>query len=204
MKVIDLTLPIKDILQPDDQAKQHGITMSWLHIHSHAGTHMDAPLHFLPSGHSMETMPLEKCVGPAIVVDMTHKEWNSIITVDDLLPYADQIGQGSRVLIRTDWDQHYGQEHYESMFPRIGVDSAEWLAARGIVLIGVEHPSVAALNSIEELTAVHHAFLKHNIVIVEGLAGLRHLPARVTFVALPLKLVGGDGTPTRAVALIDD
>ncbi len=73
--------------------------MNWLHVHSHAGTHMDAPLHFLPDGHLMETMPLEKCVGSAIVIDMTHKAWNSIITVDDLLPYAWQITEGSRVLI---------------------------------------------------------------------------------------------------------
>lgn len=210
MKVYDLTLPIsgkEEIAQvkPDNQAIQHGITMSWLHFHSHSGTHMDAPKHFLPGGNTLENMPLEKCLGPAIVCDLSHKAPDSFITIEDLAPWKDKIGPRSRVLIRTDWSKRANEPNFMTEFPRIHVDCAQWLADRGIWLIGIEHQSVAKLDSMQELTEVHHAFLKSEVVIIEGLANLRDLPQEdVMFAALPLKIIGGDGVPTRAVGWIEE
>ena len=208
MNVFDLSLPISGVeakarIEPDPKRLEQGITMSWLHLHSHSGTHMDAPLHFLPEASTLDKMPLQKCVGPALVCDLSHKTPDSFITVEDLAPYAAKIGHRSRVLLRTDWDLHYGTERYSTHFPRIRVDCAEWLAQRGIWLIGVEHPSVAKLGDVQELTEVHHAFLREEIVIVESLANLRQPPENVMFCALPLKIVGGDGTPTRAIAWVE-
>jgi kynurenine formamidase len=81
---------------------------------------------------------------------------------------------------------------------------AEWLAERKIAMLGVEPPSVADVNNKEELTMVHQALLGAEIVIVEGLANLDALERDVvTFIALPLKLEGGDGSPVRAIAIED-
>ena len=208
MKIYDLTLPITGNdenaqVTPDHQFIKNGITMSTLTLHSHYGTHMDAPLHFLLDGNTLDNMPLEKCLGPAIVCDLTHKSPDSFITVEDLHPWADRIGYGSRVLLRTDWSKRVNDPNFMTEFPRIHADCAQWLADKGIWLIGIEHQSVAKLSSMQELTEVHHAFLKSEVVIVEGLANLRDLPQEdVMFSALPLKIVGGDGIPCRAVAWV--
>ena len=77
----------------------------------------------------------------------------------------------------------------------------EWLVDRGVWLVGLEMPSVASLQDKEELTTVHQILLRGEVVIVECLANLDKLPPEVTFVALPLKIESGDGSPIRAIAI---
>jgi kynurenine formamidase len=181
--------------------KRYNTTM--LHLYSHTGTHVDAPLHFIDEGKGMEAVDLHKCVGPALVIDLSHKAPSSFITPEDLQPYAERITAGSRLLLRTDWDLRAEHDDYRTHFPRISLALAAWLAARAIWLLGVETPSVASLlpDNREELIAVHSALLGAEIVIVESLARLRDLRgAEVEFIALPLKLAGIDGSPVRAVA----
>ena len=171
-----------------------------LHLYSHAGTHMDAPRHFLADGETIDHLPLEKCVGEALVIDLSHKEPHSLITVADLGAAASQIGRGSRLLLRTDWDQHAALADYRTSFPRISLELAQWLVEKGIWLLGLETPSVASLQDREELSLIHRVLLAGEIVIVESLSNLRQLPSTVHFIALPLKIAGGDGSPVRAVA----
>jgi len=173
-----------------------------LHLYSHAGTHMDAPYHFVQEGKTLENLVLEKCVGPAHVIDLTFVKPRDVITVEHLAPYAEKIGPGARVLLKTGWSTHADSPEYRSHLPRVSLPLAEWLAEREIALLGVEPPSVADVNNKEELMAVHQALLRAEIVIVEGLANLDALrQEEVTFIALPLKLQGGDGSPVRAIAI---
>lgn len=207
MEVIDLSLTFKRGLrgfdiQPQSSLAEGKYNTTNLSIYSHAGTHMDAPLHFIDGGGTVDALPPEKCIGAALVVDLSFKEPGSLIDVADLGPAAQKIGRGARVLLRTDWDLHAELEDYRRSFPRISLELAEWFVARGVWLVGVESPSVAALQNMEELTRVHLALLENDIVIVEGLANLRLLPPEVYFIALPLKIDGGDGSPVRAVAIV--
>ena len=158
---------------------------------------MDAPRHFLDDGRTIDRLDLRKCVGPAHVIDLSHKEPSSLITVDDLAPHAGSIDAGSRLLLRTDWSLHAEMDDYRTSFPRISPELAQWLVERGVWLVGLEMPSVASLQDKEELTIVHQILLRGEVVIVECLANLDKLPAEVTFVALPLKIESGDGSPTR-------
>ena len=107
-------------------------------------------------------------------------------------------------MLRTDWDLHAELPDYRTSFPRISVELAEWLVAQGVWLVGLEMPSVASLQDKEELTVVHQTLLRGEVVIVECLANLRMLPEVVTFIALPLKIENGDGSPIRAIALVED
>lgn len=203
---VDLTLTVYDGLrgveiQPCTRLEQAGFNTTNLMLYSHSGTHMDAPLHFLADGDTIDHTPLSKCCGTAVVIDLSHKQPNSFITIADLRPYQDKVQAGSRLLLRTDWDLHAEASDYRTSFPRISIELAHWLAERGVWLIGLETPSVASLQDKEELTAVHQALLSHDIVIVESLTNLRELPEEVIFVALPLKILGGDGSPVRAMAL---
>jgi kynurenine formamidase len=183
---------------------EQGYNTLRLHLYSHAGTHLDAPYHFLDGGPTLDELVLEKCVGPALVIDLTFIEPHGLITVEHLAPYADKIGPGARLLLQTGWSAHLGQPDYRTHAPRVSLELAEWLAQRQIALLGVEPSAVADLNNREELISVHHALLKAGIVIVEGLANLDALQRdEVTFIALPLKVERGDGSPVRAIAIED-
>ena len=96
---------------------------------------------------------------------------------------------------------------YRTHFPRVSLELAAWLVERDVWLLGVQSPSVASLRpeDVQELIDVHQTLLNAEMVIVEGLANL-HLIDReeVQFVALPLKLDGIDGSPTRPIAIIID
>ena len=208
MNFVDLTLTAYDGMR-GVHIEQHttiagkGFNTTNLHLYSHSGTHMDAPLHFVAGGDTIDHTPIEKCVGTAVTIDLSHKTPNSFITIEDLHPYHKKIHAGSRLLLRTDWDLHAEEPDYRTSFPRISIELADWLGEQGVWLVGLESPSVASLQDIEELTAVHQSLLRKKIVIVESLANLRALPEEVFFIALPLKIQGGDGSPVRAVAILN-
>jgi kynurenine formamidase len=209
-RIVDLTLTMRPGMRGVDfDAKStidgKGWNTTLLHLYSHAGTHMDAPYHFVAQGDTLENLVLEKCIGRARVVDLTFVKPRDLITVEHLAPYAEKIGAGSRILLKTGWSIRADSPEYRSHLPRVSLPLAKWLAERQIALLGVEPPSVADVNSKEELTAVHQALLGAEIVIVEGLANLDALrQEEVTFIALPLKLEGGDGSPVRAIAVEDE
>jgi kynurenine formamidase len=206
-RVVDLSLAYRHgmhgvELYPQARFAERGVNTTNLALYSHAGTHLDAPFHFLDGALTVDQLDLGKCVGPALVIDLSHKPERSLITVDDLGSAVEEIGPGSRVLLRTDWDTHADEPDYRTSFPRIALGLAEWLVGRGVWLLGIEAPSVASLQDREELTAVHRALLRGEIVIVESLGNLRELREQsVFFVALPLKIEGCDGSPVRAVAI---
>jgi kynurenine formamidase len=182
-----------------------GWNTTLLHLYSHAGTHLDAPRHFLEQGEILDELALDKCVGSALVIDLKFLGPRELITVEHLAPYAEEIVPGARLLLKTGWGDRVDSTDYRDRLPRVSLKLAEWLAARRIALLGVEPPSVADINNPEELKVIHRALLGAGIVIVEGLTNLDALQKKeVTFIALPLKLEGGDGSPVRAIAIEND
>jgi kynurenine formamidase len=206
-RIVDLTLTMRPGMhgvdfEPNTTIAGEGWRTTMLHLYSHAGTHLDAPCHFNDQGGTLETLMLEKCVGPARVIDLTFLKPRDLITVEHLAPYAEKIGPGARLLLRTGWSAHADLPDYRTHLPRVSLPLAKWLAEHRIALLGVEPPSVADVNDKEEVMAVHQTLLGAEIVIVEGLANLDALQQEeVIFIALPLKLEGGDGSPVRAIAI---
>mgnify|MGYP003956651123 CR=1 FL=1 len=80
-----------------------------LHVHSHATTHLDAPRHFIDQGETADQLNLQKCIGPARVIDVGQVAANSLIHPIDLGDYVDQIQPGDRVILKTGWSQRAGQ-----------------------------------------------------------------------------------------------
>jgi len=206
-RIIDLSLPLQPgmrgvEIETAKTIEKNGWNATTLKLYSHCGTHMDAPRHFLPGGRTVDELSLDACVGPALVLNLTPVEPRELITIERLAPWKERISPGSRILLRTDWGKRAGTEAYRNELPRIHVELARWLVRKGIALLGVEPPSVADVGNREELTAVHGVLLEGGVVIVEGLVNLDQLHLdRVEFIALPLKVVAGDGTPVRAVAV---
>lgn len=207
MRVIDLSLPVDKLMRGVDirtarQLEEDGWNATTLELYSHAGTHMDAPRHFLPDGNTLDQQTLDVLVGPATVVDITPVSPRELITVDHLASVAESIEPRARLLLRTDWHQRYGTQAYRDELPRISLELAEWLVAKEVALLGVEPPSVADVNNKHELTTVHQTLFRGGVVIVEGLAQLDQITsATPEFIALPLRIIGGDGCPVRAVAI---
>jgi kynurenine formamidase len=212
MKIIDLSLPVGNEMRGVDvrTAKtiaNEGWNATTLELYSHCGTHMDAPAHFVDGAATIDEQDLSVCVGPALMVDLTLDgpvNDGQLITVEHLRSYHSQITKGARLLLRTDWHKRYGTEQYRDALPRISVELAHWLVGRQVAMIGVEPPSVADVNNIPELTEVHQILFKGGVLIVEGLANLDQISESVVqFIALPIKITGGDGCPVRAIAIED-
>jgi len=207
MRIIDLTLPINNDMAGVDistakQLEVDGWNATTLSLYSHCGTHMDAPRHFLPTGHTLDQQDLEVVIGEARIVDVTPSEPKQLIGVEHLANIEQQVTPGCRLLFRTDWHKRYGTPEYRNELPRISLELAEWLVERQVGLIGVEPPSVADVTNMQELTEVHQTLFRGNVVIVEGLAHLDQIQAPTfEFVALPMKITGGDGSPVRAIAI---
>lgn len=207
MRVIDLSLDVNNAMPGVDvavakQLEVDGWNATTLTLYSHSGTHMDAPRHFLPTGATLDQQDLSACVGRATIVDIAPAAPRQLTTVEDLGALVDSIQPGARLLFRTDWHKRYGTPEYRNELPRISLELAEWLVARRVALIGVEPPSVADVNNSKELTEVHQALFRGNVLIVEGLANLdRITTSTCEFIALPMKITGGDGSPVRAIAI---
>ncbi|MEW4565514.1 cyclase family protein [Bremerella sp. JC770] len=206
-RTIDLSLPISDALPGAEitvckTVGKDGWNATTLSIYSHSGTHMDAPRHFLEGGQTIDQMPLDVFVGPAKVIDLTPVAPGELLTVERFVAAASQIEAGDRLLLRTDWHKRAGTPSYRNELPRISEELARWLVEKQVALLGVEPPSVADVNNLPELTAVHRILLEGNVVIVEGLANLDQLAQlEVEFIALPLRIENGDGCPVRAIAI---
>jgi predicted dehydrogenase/kynurenine formamidase len=206
-RVVDLSLPVDNHLRgasisPAKSIAVEGWNATTLTLYSHCGTHMDAPVHFLDGGATLDAQSLDTCCGDALVLDLTPTSPGELITVASIENAMGNAVLGKRLLLRTDWHKRLGTPEYRDRLPRISIELAHWLVQKGVRLIGVEPPSVADVNAIKELTDVHQALFRGGVTIVEGLANLDQLTSRlVTFIALPLKITGGDGCPVRAIAI---
>lgn len=206
--IVDLTLTLRPGMRGVDweQAKtleSDGWNARTLHLYSHAGTHMDAQTHFAAGAGTIDATPLERCTGPAWVVNLDGIADKALISVAHLGGIAEKFQPGESLLLHTGWSWHVeNAQHYRDNLPRIAEDLAHWCVLKHVNILGVEPPSVADVNNKEELTRIHHILLSANVTIVEGLTNLNALTEeKVFFVAAPLKIEGGDGCPCRAFAI---
>jgi kynurenine formamidase len=206
-RVIDLTLPLASgakgiCIEPASRLETDGWNASKLCLYSHCGTHIDAPVHFGVGAETIDAINVENFIGPAWVADVRPIGPRALIEPQHLGDIAENFKPGESLLICTGWSDYYGQEQYREELPRISEELAQWCVEKKVRMLGVEPPSVADVNNIEELTTIHKILFEGGVIVVEGLANLTSLSMpQVTFIALPLKIAAGDGAPARAVAI---
>ncbi len=205
MKFLDITRPLQADLAPwpgDTSvdyrlvarlAEGASVNLGRMTTSVHSGTHADAFYHFEDAGLTIDRFEPERYVGLAAVVDLSAKFAESLgeITVADL-----ELGATApRLLIKTGvWPD---STKFPEAIPVLADGVAEWMQSRGVKLLGLDLPSVDAIDS--KQLRNHHALSAADIAIVEGL-DLSEAEAGVyTLAALPLKIAGGDGAPVRAV-----
>ena len=171
--------------------------VSELRLGSHTGTHVDPPVHFIDGEASVDALPLETLVGPAAVADRRGVEAIGPAELDALaLPAGTE-----RLLCRTDnsdrWATAGGAfpEDYVAITPH----GARWIAERGLRLVGVDFLSVERDGPPD--FPVHRTLLAAGVIVVEGLDLSPVEPGTYTLVCAPLKIVGGDGAPARALLI---
>ncbi|RME72392.1 MAG: cyclase family protein [Verrucomicrobia bacterium] len=206
-RLIDLTLPLGPALrgvqfETARTLEKDGWNARTLHLYSHAGTHMDAQTHFGAGPETIDRIPLERCLGPAHVAHLPGLAPRSLLTPEHLGALAETFPPGESLLLHTGWSRHVSDPSlYRDGLPRVGEALARWCVAHRVKLLGVEPPSIADVNHLPEVTAIHRILLEGGVTIVEGLANLDRLTApRVLFGAFPLPIESGDGCPCRAFA----
>lgn len=208
-KVIDLTRVIVHgdsgvQLETARTMGADGWNAKTLHLYSHSGTHMDAPVHFDVNEQTIDSIAVNRFLGKAWVVDLSTVSSRHSITVTDLGDVINTLNEGDSLLIKTGWNTYFGTSKFRDELPRISKELALWCGERKVNMLGVEPPSVADVNNIKEVTEIHQILMKNNVIIIEGLVNLEQIKSSVvTLIALPLKVKNGDGAPARVIAIED-
>ena len=185
----------------------------------HGGTHLDAPIHFAEGGHTTEQIPLERLVGPAVVIDVSAaaaRDPDYRLTRDDVLAFESAHGRiepEAIVLLRTGWSHHWpDRRRYlgddtpgdasRLHFPSFGEAAARLLVEeRAVRALGVDAASIDFGQSRDFM--VHRLAAARNVPGLENLTNLEALPPRgAVVIALPMKIAGGSGGPVRVIALV--
>lgn len=217
--LIDITIPLHNgmVHWPSDPAprierimdvdKGDKVTLSKLDVISHTGTHIDAPLHFVPKGGTIDEMPLTTMIGPARVIEIKDRE---SIKLGELAPY--DVQHGERILFKTqNSSKLYDTDEFSKEYVYVSYEAAEYLVNRGVVLVAIDYLSICKYEteadwaSISEylkesdMHRVHRIFLENGIYILEAinLSGVE--PGEYELICLPIKLERGDAGLARAV-----
>lgn len=215
MKLIDLSHPLehgqlnfpwdpKISVVVHNTVTSIGYNITQISMSTHQGTHLDAPFHFYDDGKTLDQMRLEQFYGKTALVDLAPGSAlaaKTPLTIEMFKPHAEKFQRGAKIIYRTGWDRQFGTAAYFAEFPTLTLEAAHWMADRKIGMIGMDTPTPSTAWK-----ECHHILLKAGveIVIVEGLTHLEQLPETFIFMGFPLNIKGRDGSPIRAVALVED
>ena len=180
-------------VQTQTIAKGDACNVSEFSATAHIGTHLDAPCHFLENGAGIESFPISAGVGPARVIGIHDRE---LIRVSELEPH--QLAEGERILFKTrNSEECWTTSQFQERFVYIPHETAAYLAERRVQTVGVDYLSVGGFDS--DGPETHRTLLKAGIWIIEGLNLKDVEPGDYELICLPLRMVGSDGAPARAV-----
>ena len=202
---IDISVPLYTgmVHWPGDPAFESGreksidrgdvCNLTKLSTSAHIGTHMDAPLHFINSGRSMEKMPLEAVLGPCRVIAIKHK---MAVTPEELKGH--KLQRGERVLFKTrNSRQSWKMGQFDEDFIYISKEAAEHIVECGVRTVGVDYLSVGGFR--KDGVETHNVLLGAEVWLIEGLDLSKVSPGKYDLACLPLKIAAADGAPARAV-----
>ncbi|MCI6376393.1 MAG: cyclase family protein [Clostridiales bacterium] len=222
--LVDLTLPIVsnmpippanvNMLPPVTfklykDAELDGIQVGFFQEGIHSGTHLDAPRHIFAGGETIENLPLDQFMGKAVCLDCSAVKPNEPVTAAMLEPYAPMMEPGIIALLYTGWsDKMFGTDEYWFDSPYLGEDAAQWLVDHGAKIAGFDffQEIGAKCDHVKpDEFVVHKIILGNHCLNIEHLTNLGQLLGKeFDIIALPLRLVGAEGSPTRVVALVKE
>jgi arylformamidase len=173
-----------------------------LSLPCHAGTHVDAPIHIVPNGKSIEELPLDAFVGPGAVVAVK-KGGGEEVTARDFETSGVQVNRGDILMLHTGWDEKFDSPDY-NLHPYLSVDAAQWMVQKGIKMFGIDCITVDLPTPLRPKGfdfPVHKTLLGNGVLIAENVANLGSVVGkRIRIMALPLRVKGSDAGHARVVA----
>ena len=225
-KVVDLTIPLGPdvVMWPGAQApeaqtvitvKHDGIFSRRVSFFEHSGTHFDAPAHFIDGKATVDQIPAQELVRPAVVIDISARigeDADAVLRIEEVQAFEilhGRIPDGAAILLRTGWEEfnddvlRYAGAPGDLRFPGFGVEAAKFLVEErkatglGIDTLGID-PGFAHDFPVHSQIS-HPAGLWH----LENLQNLKQLPPLGAWLIVGvLPLVGGSGSPARVLALV--
>lgn len=214
-RLVDLSVPVGPgtVVYPGDPRPElsthstianDGFNLLDVHIGSQTGTHVDAPYHFENDAPRIDQVPLERFLGPAVVVDATAAGQRGRITWEYVEPVADRLADDVVVLLHTGWSEHYGTPTYFAN-PFLDADACRRLLDNGVQTICIDAINLDETPDDEhpgDGFPVHHLMARAGGVIGENFRNLERVDWVDPFVmCLPIALEAADGAPVRAVAV---
>ena len=211
IQIVDLSWPVRPgmpmypgdppvSLTPMGRLETDGYASHLASLPAHSGTHVDAPAHVLEGGAGLEDLPLWRFAGSGVVLDLRGRD-GLAVTAADIRPHLVWLRaqQPSFALLLTGDGTRFGEPDYYTQGAHLTPEAALLLAGQGLSGVGLDAGS-ADPHEARGLPA-HRALLSAGLVIVENLRGLEQLPpAGFVFVCLPV--LGADGSPVRAAAIL--
>jgi arylformamidase len=206
-RIYDISVPIRsgglvypgnpeiDIALQQAVAKGAGANVSTIRFGSHTGTHADAARHFFDDGQTVDKIPLERLIGPALLLSFG----DDVLAVGAAELRAHDIKGQTRILLRTRNSAFLSQKEFVKDYTYLAPDGAQYLVDQGVELVGIDYLSIEQFHSGHHLT--HRTLLARSVVIVEGLDLSAPPPGEYQFICLPLRIEGCDGAPARAVLI---
>jgi arylformamidase len=206
-RIYDISMPIRsgglvypgnpeiDIALQQAVAKGAGANVSTIRFGSHTGTHADAARHFFDDGQTVDKIPLERLIGPALLLSFP----DDVRSVGAAELRAHDIKGQTRILLRTRNSAFLSQKEFVKDYTFLAPDGAQYLVDQGAELVGIDYLSIEQFHSGHHLT--HRTLLERSVVIVEGLDLSVPPPGEYQFICLPLRIEGCDGAPARAVLI---
>ena len=213
MEILDLTHDISEnmpVYPGSEQPKlktaftyeKDGFRETMLTLGSHIGTHIDSPAHIIKGKPTLDTFPISQFVGKALVIDCQNIKDGDEITAQHILKYKEKLNQAEFLLFNLGWDKKWGTNAYFGDFPCLNSEAIEIIVNGNYKGIGFD---VVSIDSIGKPLKVHtELFTKKSLIVVENLKNLDKCGNNIfTFICLPLKLVDVDGSPARAIAIME-
>lgn len=206
-RIYDISVPIRtgglvypgnpeiDISLQQAVSKGASANVSFIRFGSHTGTHADASRHFFDDGQPVDRIPLERLIGPALLLAFDE----SVMAIGVAELQARAIKGHKRILLRTRNSALLSSGEFVKNYTFLAPDGAQYLVDSGVELVGVDYLSIEQFHSGHHRT--HKTLLGASVVIVEGLDLSAPPPGEYEFICLPLRIEGCDGAPARAVLI---
>jgi arylformamidase len=174
-----------------------------LHARVHSGCHIDAPEHYIKGGTQIHELPLDTFFGPAVVADMTHKVPGGAITAEDLeADVGSMILEGDRLLIRTGWNENYGQPNYEADSPYLTMNAVRWCVEKKLRIVGMDYAHIRDDPESPWRYYTSRYLLEHGTLTLVRLCNLDKLSKRrVELICFPLAIRGVEASMVRAIVV---
>lgn len=206
-RIYDISVPIRSggLVYPGNPeieirlqqavARGAGANVSSIHFGSHTGTHADAARHFFDDGETVDTIPLDRLIGPALLLSFPDDV--RAVSAGDLRKH--DIKGHKRILLRTRNSALLSQREFVGDYTYLAPDGGQYLVDNGVELVGIDYLSIEQFHSGHHET--HRTLLAKSVVILEGLDLSVPAPGVYQLICLPLRIEGCDGAPARAVLI---